>query len=111
MRTLKLVIAVLFGLALMIIVAANLAPVDLHLLPEATGIQWGEVSGVPLALVIVAAFLLGFFVGELVEFSRERKYRAQLGQKRRELVAVREENERLARQVGAKEDDLALIRR
>lgn len=111
MRTIKLVIAVILGLVLMIVVAANMNPVDLHLLPEAVGIAGDSITGVPLALVILATFLLGFLVGELVEFTRERKYRAQLGAKRRELAAVRAENERLAREVGASKDDLALIRR
>jgi lipopolysaccharide assembly protein A len=111
MSTLKLVLAIVLGLALMIVVAANMAPVDLHLVPKVLGIADTSVRGVPLAIVIVGTFLLGFLVGELVEFTRERKYRAQLGQKRRELAAVREENERLARQVGVKDDDLALVRR
>ena len=111
MRTLKLVISVAVGLALMVIVAANMEPVELRLVPEALGIDFGSLTGVPLALVIVATFLLGFLVGELVEFTRERKYRAQLGEKRRELALMREENERLARQTGAKDDELALIRR
>jgi uncharacterized integral membrane protein len=111
MRTLKLVIAVALGLALMIVVAANMDPVELRLLPEALGVSFGTLSGVPLALVIVGTFLLGFLVGELVEFTRERKYRVLLGEKRRELALVREENERLARQTGVKDDELALIRR
>ena len=111
MRTLKLVIAVAVGLALMLVVAANMDPVELRLLPEALGVDVGSLSDVPLALVIVAAFLIGFLVGELVEFTRERKYRAQLGERRRELALLREENERLARQLGAKDDELALIRR
>ncbi len=111
MRTLKLVIAVVVGLALMVIVAANMERVDLRLLPEALGLELGVLTGVPVALIIVAAFLLGFLVGELVEFTRERKYRSQLGQKRRELALVREENDRLAKKVGESDDELALIRR
>lgn len=111
MRTLKLVIAVVLGLALMVVVAANMERVDLRLLPEALGFEFGVLTGVPVALIIVAVFLLGFLVGELVEFTRERKYRAQLGQKRRELALVREENDRLARKVGETDDELALIRR
>lgn len=111
MRTLKLVIAVVIGIALMIVVAANMAPVDLRLVPEALGMDIASVEGVPLALVIVAAFLLGFLAGELVEFARERKHRTLLAEKRRELALVREENNRLAQQTGARNDELALIRR
>ena len=111
MRTLKLVIALVIGLALMLVVAANMEPVDLRLVPEELGIDVGSLNNVPLALVIVAVFLLGFLVGELVEFARERKHRAQLAQKRRELALVRDENQRLAQQAGVKDDELALIRR
>ena len=57
-------------------------------MPESLGITGDSVSNVPLALVILGTFLLGFLVGELVEFTRERKYRAQLGAKRRELAAA-----------------------
>jgi uncharacterized integral membrane protein len=111
MRTLKLVIALVIGLLLMLVVAANMDPVDLRLFPEALGIDVGSLNNVPLALVIVAVFLLGFLVGELVEFTRERKHRAQLAEKRRELALVRDENARLAQQAGVKDDELALIRR
>ncbi len=111
MRTLKLVIVFVIGLVLMLVVAANMEPVDLRLLPRALGIDVGSIAGVPLALVIVAAFLLGFLVGELVEFVRERKHRSQLAQKRRELALMRDENVRLAQQAGVKDDELALIRR
>ena len=111
MRTLKLVIALVIGLMLMLVVAANMAPVDLRLFPEALGLDFGSLDDVPLALVIVAVFLLGFLVGELVEFTRERKHRVQLAEKRRELAQVRDENQRLAQKVGVKDDELALIRR
>jgi uncharacterized integral membrane protein len=111
MRTLKLVIALVMGLVLMLVVAANMEPVDLRVFPEALGIDIGSLNNVPLALVIVAAFLLGFLVGELVEFTRERKYRALLAEKRRELALVRDENQRLAQRAGVKDDELALIRR
>ena len=72
MRTLKLVIALVIGLVLMLVVAANMDPVDLRLFPAALGVDVGRMDDVPLALVIVATFLLGFLVGELVEFTRER---------------------------------------
>ena len=111
MRTLKLVIALVIGLALMLVVAANMEPVDLRLFPQALGLDFGTLDGVPLALVIVAVFLLGFLVGELVEFTRERKHRTQLAEKRRELALVRDENQRLAQKAGVKDDELALIGR
>jgi uncharacterized integral membrane protein len=111
MRTLKLVIALAIGLVLMLVVAANMAPVDLRLFPEALGIDIGSLDDVPLALVIVATFLVGFLVGELVEFTRERKYRALLSEKRRELALALDENQRLAQRAGVRDDELALIGR
>lgn len=111
MRTLKLVAVAILALILMVIVAANMDPVDLHLLPEGLGVDLASARGVPLALVILAALAVGFLLGELVEFTRERKYRAQLAEKRRELGRLREENDLLARKLGVKDDELALIER
>lgn len=111
MRTVKLVIAAIVALALMIVVAANWEPVDLELWPEQFGIGTLGLYGVPLALVVFIALALGFFVGELVEWSRERKYRAEIAEQRREIAALREENDRLLRRMGARDDELALIDR
>ena len=111
MRTLKLVVAIIVALLLMVVVAANMDPVALELWPQQFGIGTIGVSGVPLALVIFVALVVGFGVGELVEWSRERKYRAQLAEQRRQLAALREENDRLLRKTGARDDELALIER
>lgn len=111
MRTLKLVVAIIVALVLMVIVAANMDPVALELWPSQFGVGTFGVSGVPLALVIFAALAIGFVIGELVEFTRERKYRAQLSEQRRQLAALREENDRLLRRTGARDDELALIER
>lgn len=111
MRTLKLIVAVLLAIALMVIAAANMQPVDLRLLPHQLGLDAASAHDVPLALVIIAALAVGFLVGELVEFTRERKHRAQLAEKRREIGRLREENDRLNRRLGTKNDELALIQR
>ena len=111
MRTLKLVIAVILALALMIVVAANMEPVDLELWPEQFGIGTIGLYGVPLALVIFIALVIGFVVGELVEWSRERKYRAQLARTHRRIAELETENARLLHRVGAEDDELALIGR
>lgn len=109
MRTVKLVIAVVVALALMIVVAANMEPVDLELWPQQFGIGTLGVYGVPLALVIFLALAIGFLVGELVEWSRERKYRAELEVKRRRIAELQDENDRLIRKMGRRDDELLLI--
>ena len=109
MRTLKLVIAVLVALVLMIVVAANMDPVALELWPQQFGVGTIGVDGVPLALVIFAALAIGFAIGELVEWSRERKHRREVAEQRRQIAELREENDRLLRRAGVRNDELALI--
>ena len=111
MRTLKLILAAILALALMIVVAANWEPVDLELWPTQFGIGTIGLYGVPLALVVFTALALGFAVGELFEWSRERHYRAELAEQRRANAALREENDRLLRRMGRRDDELALIER
>jgi uncharacterized integral membrane protein len=111
MRTLKLVVAVILALALMIVVAANMEPVDLELWPEQFGIGTIGLYGVPLALVIFVALVLGFVIGELTEWSRERKYRAELSRERRRMAELKAEHDRLLHKTGARDDELALIGR
>ena len=111
MRILKLVIAVLIALALMIVVAANMDPVSLELWPEQFGVGTLGIDGVPLALVIFGTLLIGFLLGQLIEYARERRYRAELAEKRRIVAGLREENDRLSRKAGEHDDELALIER
>ena len=109
MRTIRYAIAVVIGLAVMLILAANMSPVDLHIVPAALGIPFFSLSGIPLALVIVLALLVGIFFGLLIEFFRESKHRAKLAEKRRELARLRDENERLAQRLGEDPEELSLI--
>ena len=109
MRTIKLVILVVIALALMLVLSANMAPVNLHLLPAAMGINLFSVNDVPLSFVIVIAVLTGFLIGLLMEYLREGKHRANLARKRRELSNLREENAKLAARIEEKGDDLAML--
>ncbi len=109
MRTIKLIILVIIGLALMLLLAANMAPVDLHLLPAALNVDLFSLTGVPLSMVIVAAVLVGFLIGLLMEFLREGKHRSNLARKRRELNELREENARLAARLEESGNELAVI--
>lgn len=109
MRTIKLILLVIVLLALMLVISANMAPVDLRMLPPALGVDLFSVQAVPLSFVIVAAVTLGFLIGLLIEFLREGKHRANLARKRREISTLREENARLASKVGEKDGDLAIL--
>lgn len=111
MRTLKLIIAVIVALILMIVAAANMEPVDLELWPTQFGVGTIGLYGVPLALVIVVTLAAGFLIGELFEWSRERKYRAQLSAERRRAARLQGENDRLLQKMGAQDDELTVIGR
>lgn len=109
MGTIRYALAIVCGLALMLVLAANMAPVDLNILPSALGIPFFSLKGIPLAMVIVMALLVGTLFGLLIEFFREGKHRSKLAEKRRELVRLREENERLARRLGEDAEELSLM--
>ena len=109
MRTIKLAILIVIGLALMLVLSANMGPVDLHLLPSALGINLFSLSNVPLSFVIVGSVLLGFLIGLLMEYLRESKHRSNLAKKRREVGSLREENARLTARIEEKGDDIALL--
>ena len=99
MRTIRLVIAVLLLVVVMVLMSANMAPVDLHLVPQKLALGLPHLSGVPLALIIVVTLLVGIIIGFLMEFAREAKDRRSLAAKRREVGELRERNERLAKRL------------
>jgi len=110
MRTLKLAFMTILVLALIVVMTANMDPVSLRLTPEILGLDILDIPAIPLAVVIVASVLVGFLLGVLMEFVREGKHRKRLDMARREVGALREENDQLARKLGDDADDLALIR-
>lgn len=110
MRTIRMVIVVLILVAVMILMAANMTPVDLHLLPEEFAPGMPTLSGVPVALIIVLALLTGILIGLLMEFARESKHRRRLDQKRREVSELRDENAVLAKKLTNQGDEIAAIR-
>ena len=109
MRTIKFILLVLIAFAMMLIMAANMAPVDLHIIPQALGIPFFSLQGVPLALVIVLALLIGVVVGLLVEYIREGKHRHRLEEKRKEIARLRAENAQLAERLGADVEEMQLL--
>lgn len=109
MRTIKTVVLGLLAAALILLGVANMTPVDLYLLPRAIfGEGWG-ITGIPLAVVILAAVLLGIVIGQLVEFIRERKHRRVADEKRREIVELRREVARLRSKLGDRAEELPRI--
>jgi len=107
MRTVKLVLVAPILMALMIVMSANMAPVELHLIPEHVAPDLPTLPGAPLALVIVVAFLAGTVMGMLVELIRESKFRRRLNERQREVSALRDENMRLARRLNERGEDAA----
>ncbi len=109
MRTIRFALAVVTGLMLMLVIAANMASVDLHLLPQALGMRALSIKNVPLAVVIVGAVFFGVLLGFLFEYLREAKHRGMLAEKRLEIGRLRAENARLAKRGGAESDELSLL--
>ncbi|MEM1382887.1 MAG: LapA family protein [Pseudomonadota bacterium] len=108
LRLIKIVILLAIAAALVVLGVANMAPVDLQLLPQGLGDARYSLPGVPLSLVILAAFVLGVVVGELWEYVREGKHRRKVGQSEREISRLRQEVQGLKRRLGDDEDLLKI---
>ena len=109
MRTIRMLLVLVIALALMLVMAANMAPVDLHLVPSVVGIDGLSISNVPLAIVIVLSVIVGLILGFLLEFLREAKFRGMLAEKRAEIGRLRGENAKLAQKAGIDPDELSLL--
>ncbi len=109
MRTIKLIVLGLLAAILIALGVANMAAVDLYLLPAALFGDGFSIKGLPLAVVILAAVLLGILVGLLIEFLREHRQRRVAEEKRREIVQLRQEVTRLRAKLGDREDELPRI--
>ena len=110
MRTIKTALAILIGLVLMLIMAANWRDVELHLLLPALAAGDWKVT-VPLAMVIVLAVFAGFVLGLFYEYLREHKHRSRLAQNRAEVARLKAENAKLSKQAGVDPDELSLLAR
>ena len=109
MRTVKLIVLGLLAVILIALGVANMAAVDLYLLPAALFGDGFSIKGLPLAVVILAAVLMGILAGLVIEFLREHKQRRVAQEKRREIVRLRQEVSRLRAKLGDGEDDLPRI--
>lgn len=106
MRMLKLLALTLVGLGLVVVGVANIAPVDLHLLPPELGLDATRLTGVPLSAVILVAVFVGVIIGHLMEWIREAKHRRMVEERNREVGRLRREVRRLTERIGEGEDGL-----
>jgi uncharacterized integral membrane protein len=109
MRTIKLIVLGLLAAILIVLGVANMAAVDLYLLPAALFGDSFSVKGLPLAVVILAAVLMGILAGLMIEFLREHKLRRVAEEKRHEIVRLRQEIARLRAKMGDRDDELPRI--
>ena len=109
MRTLKLAIIILIAICLMVVMTANMTPVNLHLLPERFAPGLPTLQSVPLALIIVVVLVAGIIVGMLMELLRESKFRRRLDEKRREVSTLRDENAKLAQRLAQHGDEVGAL--
>ena len=109
MQTIKLIVLGLLAAILMALGVANMAAVDLYLLPAKLFGDTFSIKEIPLAVVILGAVLLGILVGLVIEFLREHKQRRVAGEKRREIAQLRQEVTQLRAKLGDQGNDLPRI--
>ena len=109
MRTIRLAVLGLLAAILISLGVANMVPVDLYLLPAALFGDGFSIKGLPLAVVIMAAVLMGILVGLVIEFLREHRQRKVAEEKRREIVQLRQEIARMRAKLGDRDDELPRI--
>lgn len=90
MRYIRYAIYAAVAIVLIIVSLANRQAVALNTIPEGLAAMPG--MGIlsysvqlPLFVVVLGAMLLGFVIGELFEWLREHKYRAEASQKKTEV--------------------------
>ncbi|MCC1494369.1 lipopolysaccharide assembly LapA domain-containing protein [Cognatishimia sp. F0-27] len=115
MRYIRYAIYAGLTILLTIVSVANLQPVTLNTLPSGMSgldpIAWMGVSvQVPLFIVVLASLLLGFVLGEVFEWLREHKHRAEARTKGAEVKKLERELKRTqAERDKDKDEVLALL--
>jgi lipopolysaccharide assembly protein A len=111
-RTLRLVLLLLLGVALLTIALANRAPVSVRLLPEDLAALTGMTfeAQIPLFLAIFGGIIAGLFIGFVWEWLREMKHRSTASTKSREVARLERELAVLRDSTSVPKDDvLALL--
>ena len=109
MGFLKSVLLMIIGAGLVVLGLGNMAPVDLHLVPEKVAGSELALKQVPLAAVILASVLLGLVIGQLMEWMRETKYRRNANDRGREVNKLKTELSKVKEKVADPDDDLPKI--
>ncbi|MEM6971524.1 MAG: LapA family protein [Pseudomonadota bacterium] len=108
-RLFRIGVLVLIGAALVLLGVANMEPVTLRLLPASVTNGAPSLPDMPLSVVILAAMLLGFVIGEVFEWVRESKHRVEAATRGREVSQLRAENARLKTKLDDPKEDLPRI--
>ncbi|MEM6676904.1 MAG: LapA family protein [Pseudomonadota bacterium] len=109
-RIVKFTILFLICIALVVLGVANMEYVSLSLLPEGLRVPGvPPLPDMPLTIIILAAMLLGFVIGEIFEWIRESKHRREVSDRGREIQALKAENARLRAKLADPKEDLPRI--
>ncbi len=110
-RALRYLFLAALTIVLLIIASANLAPVTLHLLPDAFAalLQFDFQIEVPVFLVLFFGIILGLMVGFVWEWLREYKHRRTASTKTREVSKLERELATLKDQTSLPSDDVLAI--
>ncbi|MEM6487631.1 MAG: LapA family protein [Pseudomonadota bacterium] len=108
-RLVRIAVLLVICAALVVLGVANMQSVTLYLLPTMVDSAAPALPDMPLAVVILAAMLLGFVCGEVFEWVREGKHRRENRDKGREIAQLRAENARLKTKLSDPKEDLPRI--
>ncbi|MGF1554403.1 MAG: LapA family protein [Paracoccaceae bacterium] len=108
-RLLRLLVIVALLLVIVVLGVANMQSVTLSVLPEGVVDASPSIEGIPLSVVILVSMLVGFTLGEVFEWNRERKHRREARNRGREIQQLRAENARLRTKLSDPSEDLPRI--
>ncbi|MEM1344909.1 MAG: LapA family protein [Pseudomonadota bacterium] len=106
MRFIKQITLGVLGLAMVLVGVANMAPVDIYLLPPEIGGPDLVLRAVPLSVVMLGAAVGGILIGYLLEWLREAHHRRLAAERKREVNRLRGELARLGSRLGDVDEDL-----
>ena len=114
MRYITYPIYAVVAIVLIIVCLANRDVVTLSTLPEGLaaipGMGWlAQSVNLPLFIVVLGSMLMGFVIGELFEWLREHKYRAEASQKKVEVKKLERELKRTQGERDKDKDEVLAI--
>lgn len=113
MRYIRYLVLGVIAIALITVAVANRGPLTIRLLPEELeglfGLSWQVTF--PAFLILLAAMLIGLFLGFVWEWVREHRYRAEAAAERKERQRLEREVRKTAPRADKGDDVLALLER